>query len=311
MIVCAGSAMIDCIITGNDADVAEDIALSPGGEAFNEASALAVLGNEVYLNAAVGKDHAGNILRIAAREAGFRIMPESYAGRTPVSLLAVDETGNRKSRVSRVHALTGFSPSVPADCRISFVTMGSLFRPPFLDPEVCVRFASAAKAAGARLLMDTKLPKGTSPVLKEYADTLALADYLTPNETESEYYTGCSDPAEAAAVFHSFGVRNVIIKMSERGCYISPEDGADFRLPAFPAEVVDGIGAGDTFAAGLIHRLVRGDKLRDAAVFASACASVSLTGRGAVSALHSEAQVLEYLQKQQLSGIVLPAAGPG
>ena len=299
MIVCSGSAMIDCIISGNDKDVADDIALSPGGEAFNEASALAALGNDVCLNAAVGEDHAGSILRAAAARSGFRILPDTYRGRTPVSLLEVDETGNRRSKVSRIHALDGFLPSLPENRDISFVTMGSLFRPPFLDPEICLRFAASAKTAGAYLLADTKLPKGTSPKLEDYAETLALADYLTPNETEAAYYTGCSDPAEAAEVFHSFGVRNVIIKLSDKGCYLSPEKGKPFLLPAFPVEVVDGIGAGDTFAAGLIHSLIRGKDLHSAAVFASACAAVSLTGRGAVSALHSEAQVLEFLEAQR------------
>ena len=38
MVICAGTSLIDCIVTeaGSEA-VAEDITLSPGGEAFNEA----------------------------------------------------------------------------------------------------------------------------------------------------------------------------------------------------------------------------------------------------------------------------------
>lgn len=294
--------MIDCIVSGGSFDIpAEEIVLCPGGEAFNQASVFAVLKDEVCLSAAVGNDHAGSILKNEAGRLGFELFTGGFEGRTPVSVLETDEKGNRKSRISRLHYLGGFVPKLP-EGEISAVTMGSLFRPPFLDPVVCREFVKIVRERGCLLAADTKLPKGMRIRLKDYAETLAGLDFITPNEQEAEYYTGSRDPEEAARVFRSFGVRNTVIKLAERGSYIASEKEGCFYVPAFPAETVDGIGAGDTFAAGLFHSLMHGSSLREAAVYASACGAVCVSHRGASPAPDLEVRVSALLQKYGTEG---------
>lgn len=298
MILCAGQALIDCIVTESGSEnVADDIALCPGGEAFNAAVTLAKLGEDAVLLAAVGKDPAGGLLRDQLTAAGVGLLTENYPGRTPVALLTVNAGGGRKSRVSQVHRLAGFVPRFPAGLKPDWAVLGSLFRPPFLDAEAAAGFARAAKAAGAKLLADTKLPKGTQPRLEDYRNTLALLDVITPNEEEAVYYTGCSRPEQAAAVFHRFGVRTVIVKLAERGCFVSCPEGA-FSCPAFSVPVADGIGAGDCFTAGLLSALRRGFCLAAAVRFAAACAAISVTERGATAALRDRAQVEAFLHSR-------------
>ena len=301
MIVCVGQAMIDCIVSGGSVNVpADEIVLCPGGEAFNQASVFAVLGDKVCLSAAVGNDHAGNILRNEAERLGFELYTGGFEGRTPVSVLETDETGNRKSRISELHYLGGFVPSLPeTETEIEIVTMGSLFRPPFLDPDICLEFAKRAKERGCLLAADTKMPKGAEIRLKDYAELLCLLDYITPNEEEARYYTGKTDPKEAAAVFRSYGVKNAVIKLAEKGCLIDSEKEGFFRLPAFPSETVDAIGAGDTFTAGMFHSLIRGSSLREAALYASACGAVCVSQRGAAPASDLEARVMTLLSHRK------------
>ena len=312
MIICAGTVLIDCIVTESGTEsVADSITLAPGGEAFNEAVSLARLGEKVLLIVPAGQDAAGDMIRAMLDREGI-ILQADYRGATPVSLLTVDAAGGRKSRVSKVHALTGYRPQLPClDPQLSgsdpqlpsiksvtFVTMASLFRPPFLDPADCLAFArSVKKIPDVRLLADTKLPKGTDPQLADYRETLALLDWITPNEAEALHYTHASSAVEAAEIFRSYGVRNVVIKLAERGCYVLPEQGEAFTVPAFPVECVDGIGAGDAFNAGLIHSLPSGMDLRKSVLFASACAAVSVTQRGATAALQSTAQVEELINR--------------
>ena len=160
-----------------------------------------------------------------------------------------------------------------------------------------LEFARTVQSSDALLLADTKLPRGTDPQLKDYAETLQLIDIITPNKEEALHYTGANTPEEAAAVFRSYGVKNVIVKLGDQGCYVLPEEGDSFTCPAFQVTCVDGIGAGDTFNAGLIHALNTGASLREAVRYASACAAICVTGRGATSALKSEAQVMELLRQ--------------
>ena len=148
MIICAGTVLIDCIVTESGTEsVADSITLAPGGEAFNEAVSLARLGEKVLLIVPTGQDAAGDMIRAMLDREGI-ILQADYRGATPVSLLTVNAAGGRKSRVSKVHALTGYRPQLPClDPQLSgsdpqlpsiksvtFVTMASLFRPPFLDP---------------------------------------------------------------------------------------------------------------------------------------------------------------------------------
>ena len=296
-IICCGTVLIDCIVTraGSD-DVADEISITPGGEAFNGATTLAHLGDDVTVVAAVGSDFAGDTVRRIMEGDGITVLSD-YDGNTPVSLLTLEDNGERRSRLSRAHQLPGYKPVLPEDMTgVSFVTMTSLFRYPFLDPGLTLEFARAVKQTGAILLTDTKLPRGTDPRLADYAETLNLVDIITPNEEEALYYTGAKTPEEAAEILRRYGVRNVIVKLGERGCYVLPEEGDPFTCPAFKVRCVDGIGAGDSFNAGLIHALNRGECLRDAVRYGSACAAICVTGRGATAALKSEAQVLEMMR---------------
>lgn len=296
MIICVGSAMVDCIVTDSGTlSVADDIILSPGGEAFNESVILSRLGEEVVLYAAVGKDLAGHALKKILYEEQVRLC-SNYLGHTPVSLLLVDENGERRSRISQAHSLGEYQPEILCTENVSFVTMASMFRPPFLTSDSCAAFTSKAKRiTGARLLADIKLPKGIELKLSNYTKALSQLDFVTPNEQEAFYYTGKDNVQEAAEIWKLYGVRNVIIKMGNRGCYVLPEKENPFFVSAYKMSCVDGIGAGDAFNAGLMHALSHGKALRQAVRFATACAAISVTGRGATSAVQSDQQIAKFL----------------
>ena len=55
-----------------------------------------------------------------------------------------------------------------------------------------------------------------------------------------------------------------------------------FESPAKKVEVVDTVGAGDSFIAGFVSRLLIGDEISDAVEFASVLASKVCQTRGAL-----------------------------
>jgi 5-dehydro-2-deoxygluconokinase len=55
----------------------------------------------------------------------------------------------------------------------------------------------------------------------------------------------------------------LVLKRGERGATVY-EAGDETDVPGFPVEVVNGLGAGDAFAAALGHGLLRGMSLVDA-----------------------------------------------
>jgi len=76
-------------------------------------------------------------------------------------------------------------------------------------------------------------------------------------------------------------------------------DGQVVRSPAFPVDVVDTTGAGDSFNAGFIHAYVfQGLPLQEALRFANACGALSATGVGGTAAQPTLEQVRAFLETQ-------------
>jgi 5-dehydro-2-deoxygluconokinase len=76
------------------------------------------------------------------------------------------------------------------------------------------------------------------------AEAVARADIVVGNE----------DELEASGVG---GLPTLVLKRGERGATVI-EEGEETDVPGFPVEVVNGLGAGDAFAAALGHGLLRG-----------------------------------------------------
>jgi 5-dehydro-2-deoxygluconokinase len=83
------------------------------------------------------------------------------------------------------------------------------------------------------------------------AEAAAAADVVLGNEEE----------VEASEVT---GVVRLVLKRGERGATVI-EQGEETDVPGFPVEVVNGLGAGDAFAAALGHALLQGSPLVAAA----------------------------------------------
>ncbi len=81
------------------------------------------------------------------------------------------------------------------------------------------------------------------------AEAVAAADIVIGNEEEVE-----ASQVEA---------RTLVLKRGERGATVY-EDGEETDVPGFPVDVVNGLGAGDAFAAALGQALLHGSSLAEA-----------------------------------------------
>lgn len=307
-IVFVGTAILDSIIKGFDPEPvssagyrAESSILSIGGEGVNGSTAAVKLGMKTALLCFLGKDAAGDMIASELESHGVDtsliVRPDDHP--TPVTTIFVAEDGNRKSITNNAHKYN-FHPEQYTDAfaDAKVVVIGSLFRAPFNDPEVVKAVASEAKAAGATVIADTKLPNFRVLTLEDLADSLPMIDYITPNETEAEFFSGEQEPEKMADVFLEKGVSNVIIKLGPRGCFFKNKD-MSMYLPAFRIDTVDATGAGDNFLAGFASELIRGSNVRDALRFACACGAVCSTAVGSGTALKSREQVMRFLEENK------------
>ena len=306
-VICIGTALLDSIIRGFDPEPvsasgyrAESGTLAVGGEAVNEATALAKLGVKTGIYCFLGKDMAGTVVEKHLLGYGIDmsnvVWEEGHP--TPVTSMFVKLDGTRMSVTNLAHR-HNFHPETRMDgLSAKAVILGSLFRAPFDDPGIVHAVVTAAKEKGMLIFADTKIPNFHPLRLADIADSLPLLDYITPNEDEARYYTGKEQPEAMADVFLDCGIANVIIKLGDRGCIFKNATEAVW-LTGFPIEAVDATGAGDNFIAGFASEILRGNTQREALLFANACGAICTTAVGAGTALESRTQVLEFLEKHQ------------
>lgn len=110
---------------------------------------------------------------------------------------------------------------------------------------------------------------------------VAKASLLKVNDEEASVVggiLGMEDPTEWIAANPS--LRWVCVTHGADGADLYAADGASASLPGVAVSVVDTVGAGDAFNAGLVNALGRGDSTEEALVKAQARAAATLGQRG-------------------------------
>ncbi len=130
-----------------------------------------------------------------------------------------------------------------------------------------------------------KLIINPAPAQKLHDELLNGLFLVTPNETEATLLTGITvedetTASQAAEVFLSRGVQNVIITLGKQGAYFQNRD-LRFKTSAPIVKAVDTTAAGDTFSGALAVAISEKMGWGQAIQFAVKAASISVTRMGA------------------------------
>jgi sugar/nucleoside kinase (ribokinase family) len=125
--------------------------------------------------------------------------------------------------------------------------------------------------------------------------TLPFVDILLPNEREAMKMARASD-LETALVRLSERVKTVVIKMGSQGA-MAIQGKQRFTAGAVKVQVVDPVGAGDSFDAGFLHQVVRGSDLQTCLVYGNLCGAFSTTACGGTEAFLDSKAMHEFFGK--------------
>lgn len=152
----------------------------------------------------------------------------------------------------------------------------------------------AAKQRGLITSMDSQFPlfAMTPPWLPALEDILPYVDILFCDENEARNMTAESDLTACAQILLEAGAKQVIIKQGDKGS-IAYWDTSYHHQPAISVgELVDSIGAGDTYDAGFLYGTLQNWPIEKRMLFASIAAGFTVTGVGGSQKMPTLEQVL-------------------
>ncbi len=319
MFVVIGTTTVDLFISGFDkvpqfehdefstsslAWCSKPLTTTLGGNGANSAYVLAALGAPVALCSAVGQDMLGDTITGWLRERGVVLdgLVRSRTQGTPTNTSLIDERLNRISfyHPGPLHDLRfeDLPPDLFRQATTLLITGYSLL--PAMHPDGYRAALRAAREHGATTAVDIGPAVGTPVVLADLQPLLPSIDYLIANEYELAICTGLETVEASAERLLNAGARTLVVKRGADGASVYRAGQETLHVAGFPVKAEVTIGAGDTFNSSLFYALAEGISLERALAFASAAASLVVTGGKSVLGAPSRQQVEAFLRQHGL-----------
>lgn len=281
-IMIVGAAIVDVLVRPAGEEVfatgscpAEDIHMSVGADALNEATVLAGLGADVQLETVLGRDQAGEIILSHIRDKGIALRESCIKDnvKTGINVVLVREDGSRNFLTNRngsLRALKMKDIAMPFPEDVKILCFASIFVFPHIGVRELETIFRQAKSQDIIVCADMTKCKNKETV-EEFSPAFRYVDYLFPNDEEAMLLTGEATVEAAAESLKNAGVKNVIVKCGSRGCYVKREEEAYWMPAVKEATCIDTTGAGDSFAAGFLYALSRGEMIESCVRYANRC----------------------------------------
>jgi 6-phosphofructokinase 2 len=265
----------------------------PGGGGINVARVVHELGGDTTAVFAAG-GVTGRFVEEMLSQAGVPTSCIPIRGPTRISLTVREQASGSEYR---------FVPQGPrldsAECTTILrvldaidadwlVASGSL--PPGVPADFYASVAQTAARRGIKFALDT-----SGPALR--ASLGCGIDLLKPSlgEFESivgrEYSKASSRATRAVELVRSGAARMIALTLGGDGAILATADGA-LQLPAMAVKERTGVGAGDSFLAGLVLGLARGQPHEEALRLAIAAGAAAVAGIGTARVQRAEVEAL-------------------
>lgn len=256
-----GEALVDAV-----ARTGRPIERHPGGSPANVALTLARLGRAVDLLTWLGEDADGRLVTDHLAAGGVDVRPGG-ADRTPVALATIAVDGSARYTFDLEWRLAPWRPAVPP----LVVHTGSIATT--LEPGGSAVLALLEQVrSNSTITYDPNLRPAImgSPasVRDRVAALVALADVVKVSDEDLAWLEPDRDDEDVLADWAAAGPALVVLTRGGAGAIAIDSTGLRFEVDAPEVDVVDTVGAGDSFMGALVDGLwsagVLGGDRRDA-----------------------------------------------
>ena len=301
-VLVAGEINPDLILTGDVQPafgqvekLVDSAVLAIGSSSAIFACGAARLGLKVAFIGKCGDDIFGRFMLVEMQKRDINIenvlvVPGQATGLSVVLNRGVDRA--IMTHLGLIPALT--AEDIPDDLlrQSRHLHVASYFLQAALQPGLPHLFARA-RALG----LTTSLDPNYDPSEKwsGFDELLAVTDVFLPNEAEACSLTG-ADTAEMAATRLSKRVKTLAVKLGARGA-LGVSKGERLEVASMPVNVVDTVGAGDSFDAGFVYGYLQGWPIRKTLRVAAICGALSTRAAGGTAAQAAISDVTPFLSE--------------
>ncbi|MPV39046.1 carbohydrate kinase family protein [Georgenia subflava] len=245
-----GEALVDIVERPG-----EEPAEHPGGSPANVAVGLARLGRDVELVSWFGADPHGSLLRSHLELENVRLSAASArAGRTSTARARLDDAGGATYDFD----LEWAPPTPEPTSQPRILHTGSIAA--VLEPGAQTVTAAVEKYRGSATISYD--PNVRPPLMGEAEQTrgvveglVARADVVKVSDEDLAWLVPGAEPLDVAREWLRTGPALVVVTRGAQGAWAAAADGTELTAAAREVEVVDTVGAGDSFMAGILDGL--------------------------------------------------------
>lgn len=255
------------------------------------ASNLSVLGTKVTFAGTLARDEFGKQIITSLRAKGVDTENIVYVTEQSTGASIAISFQEERAMVTFPGAMSLFSLQNVSDnlLRASrHLHVSSIFLSTGLKKDVHKLFRQA-KAFGLTTSLDPQWdPEERWDI--DFKSLLPHVDVFIPNEDELRAMTGIQDIRQAADALRGYA-NILIVKCGRDGATLYKGDDVIYQPAFLNDEVVDSIGAGDSFCAGFIHQFIQGKSLKECLAFAALTGAINTTRAGGTTAFENLAGV--------------------
>lgn len=311
-----GDALLDSYLEGEAARLSRDGPIPvvrktteqrlPGGAA-NVAANVAALGAHVCFLSVIGDDMAGSLLRTVLKERGIDeqwLLADSML-HTPHKLRIMAD-GQHIARFDEGDGHTAvYQPETKrrllAHATELFHWCDALILSDYqyglLSAEIIESLEALQKATPKVLLIDSQLLARfrhfpATIVTPNYQEFVLLAEHLNSHPVEKNELAVPEDLAEMEQIARQMraglAADYLAVTLAERGVFLMNGQGQAHHFPAHPVAVASDVGAGDSFASGLVLTLAAGGSVEEAVQVGIDTAGIAVTKPRTAVVSHQE-----------------------
>ncbi|WMC93771.1 PfkB family carbohydrate kinase [Kineothrix sp. MB12-C1] len=285
-IVVVGSMNMDCMInvshipTGGETVRSRNIISLPGGKGANQAVGAGKLGGLVYMIGRLGNDSDGKEIYNSLVNSGVKTDGVVFDDAIPTGKAYINVAADGESTIV-------IYPGANEKLDRSQVRQ---YEQLLDDAKYCLLTLEISEETVEYTIQKCKKKKvkvilKPSSVEKMKESLFENIDYFVPNEKEvKQLIPEAATIEEKADILVKKGVKNVIITLGHKGCYLK-NDHYEGYFPAADFHPVDTTGAADAFISALAVSLSEGNGILRAIGFATYAAGISVARQGVQPAM--------------------------